>query len=217
MPRHSAAVAAAEGGVTSTAPLADGRRDPIDPPPDNSKPASIVMTEDVLGPLTAARRCCGPRSGRWAASTWWISAPDAVRAEEVRDRIAVLLRPVGQGAFQRQLAVRAAGCGPGPEHVTACQRSTGNPRASPLIGARMTDSGAFTGHTWPICTPLRCHPRRVADGSNGPQSPAARPRRRRLKALRRSGKRYPDHEFDAEFRTQSRPTYAGFASNFRIK
>ena len=27
-------------------PLHDGRRDPIDPPPDNSKPATIVMTED---------------------------------------------------------------------------------------------------------------------------------------------------------------------------
>jgi hypothetical protein len=27
-------------------PLADGRRDPLDPPPDNSKPATIVSTED---------------------------------------------------------------------------------------------------------------------------------------------------------------------------
>jgi hypothetical protein len=27
-------------------PLADGRRDPLDPPPDNSKPATIVVTED---------------------------------------------------------------------------------------------------------------------------------------------------------------------------
>lgn len=27
-------------------PLADGRRDPLDPPPDSSKPAIIVVTED---------------------------------------------------------------------------------------------------------------------------------------------------------------------------
>jgi hypothetical protein len=27
-------------------PLHDGRRDPLDPPPDNSKPATIVITED---------------------------------------------------------------------------------------------------------------------------------------------------------------------------